>query len=184
MPPRPAPGTPGTFGWHELYSSDWTAAFAFYEKLFGWSKRDALDMGPMGTYQLFATGSDQDCGATGGMKNAMPGGPKNVWTFYINVEATDAAIDRITEKGGKILNGPMQVPGGSWIAKVEGVRVDRSLRGLGIGEQMLDTIIEKSRARGCKQLQLTTDKRRVDAQRFYVRLGFEASHEGMKINLF
>ena len=74
--------------------------------------------------------------------------------------------------------------GGSWIAKVEGVRVDRSLRGLGIGEQMLDTIIEKSRARGCKQLQLTTDKRRVDAQRFYVRLGFEASHEGMKINLF
>ena len=74
--------------------------------------------------------------------------------------------------------------GGSWIAKVEGVRVDRSLRGLGIGEQMLDAMIEKSRARGCKQLQLTTDKRRVDAQRFYVRLGFEASHEGMKINLF
>jgi GNAT superfamily N-acetyltransferase len=73
---------------------------------------------------------------------------------------------------------------GSWIAKVEGVRVDRSLRGLGIGEQMMDAVIAKSRARGCKQLQLTTDKRRVDAQRFYVRLGLEASHEGMKINLF
>ncbi|EKS37085.1 hypothetical protein HMPREF9695_03503 [Afipia broomeae ATCC 49717] len=72
---------------------------------------------------------------------------------------------------------------GAWIAKVEGVRVDRSLRGLGIGEQMMEAMIAKSRARGCKQLQLTTDKRRVDAQRFYARLGFDASHEGMKINL-
>lgn len=72
---------------------------------------------------------------------------------------------------------------GSWIAKVEGVRVDRALRGLGIGERMLDAMIEKSRARGCKQLQLTTNKRRVDAQRFYRRLGFEASHEGMKLDL-
>lgn len=74
--------------------------------------------------------------------------------------------------------------GGSWIAKVEGVRVDRSLRGLGIGEQMMEAMIEKSRARGCKQLQLTTDKRRTDAQRFYVRQGLDASHIGMKINLF
>jgi ribosomal protein S18 acetylase RimI-like enzyme len=72
---------------------------------------------------------------------------------------------------------------GSWIAKVEGVRVDRSLRSLGIGEQMMDAMIEKSRARGCKQLQLTTNKRRIDAQRFYRRLGFEASHEGMKLDL-
>jgi len=72
---------------------------------------------------------------------------------------------------------------GSWIAKVEGVRVDRSLRGLGIGEQMMDAVIAKARARGCKQLQLTTDKRRIDAQRFYARLGLDASHEGMKINL-
>lgn len=72
---------------------------------------------------------------------------------------------------------------GSWIAKVEGVRVDRSLRGRGIGERMLNAMIATSRARGCKQLQLTTNKRRVDAQRFYRRLGFEASHEGMKIDL-
>lgn len=72
---------------------------------------------------------------------------------------------------------------GSWIAKVEGVRVDHSLRGLGIGGRMIDAIVEKSRARGCKQLQLTTNKRRVDAQRFYRRLGFEASHEGMKLDL-
>ncbi len=61
--------------------------------------------------------------------------------------------------------------------------VDRSLRGLGIGEQMIDAIVIKSRARGCKQLQFTTNKRRIDAQRFYRRLGFEASHEGMKLDL-
>lgn len=73
---------------------------------------------------------------------------------------------------------------GSWIAKVEGVRVDRSLRGLGIGEQMMDAVIAKVRARGCKQLQLTTDKRRSDALRFYAKVGLEASHAGMKINLF
>lgn len=72
---------------------------------------------------------------------------------------------------------------GSWIAKVEGVRVDRSLRGLGIGERMIDAVAGRSRARGCKQLQLTTNKRRVDAHRFYTRLGFEASHEGMKLDL-
>lgn len=73
--------------------------------------------------------------------------------------------------------------GGSWIAKIEGVRVDRSLRGLGIGEQMIDFIVAKSRARGCKQLQLTTNKQRIEAQRFYRRIGFEASHEGMKLDL-
>jgi ribosomal protein S18 acetylase RimI-like enzyme len=73
--------------------------------------------------------------------------------------------------------------GGSWIAKIEGVRVDRSLRGLGIGEQMIDAMVEKSRARGCKQLQLTTNKQRIEAQRFYKRIGFEASHEGMKLDL-
>jgi len=72
---------------------------------------------------------------------------------------------------------------GSWIAKVEGVRVDRSLRGTGVGEQMMQAVIAKARARGCKQLQLTTNKQRVDAQRFYKRLGFEASHEGMKLDL-
>ena len=95
----------------------------------------------------------------------------------------------VWDQGGAVM-GCLQltfIPGmsyrGSWIAKVEGVRVDRSLRGTGVGEQMMNAIIEKSRARGCKQLQLTTNKQRVAAQRFYARLGFEASHEGMKLDL-
>jgi GNAT superfamily N-acetyltransferase len=72
---------------------------------------------------------------------------------------------------------------GSWNAQVEGVRVDRSMRGEGFGEEMMKFVIAKSRERGCKQLQLKTDKRRHDAHRFYQRLGFEMSHEGMKLIL-
>lgn len=72
---------------------------------------------------------------------------------------------------------------GAWIAQVEGVRVDRSMRGEGIGEEMMKYVVAKSRERGCKQLQLLTDKRRFDAQRFYERLDFVMSHEGMKLKL-
>ena len=72
---------------------------------------------------------------------------------------------------------------GSWVAQVEGVRVDRSMRGEGIGEEMMKFVIAKSRERGCKHLQLMTDKRRGDAHRFYERLGFVMSHEGMKLKL-
>ena len=50
LPELPA-GTPGTVGWRELYAAEWKAAF---EKMFGWTKAEAMDMGPMGTYQLFA----------------------------------------------------------------------------------------------------------------------------------
>ena len=72
---------------------------------------------------------------------------------------------------------------GSWIAQVEGVRVDRSMRGEGIGEEMMKCVIAKARERGCKHLQLMTNKRRIDAQRFYERLGFEMAHEGKKLAL-
>jgi ribosomal protein S18 acetylase RimI-like enzyme len=72
---------------------------------------------------------------------------------------------------------------GGWLAQVEGVRVDRAMRGRKIGEQMIAAAVEMSRAKGCISLQLTTNKQRTDAQRFYRRLGFIASHEGMKLKL-
>jgi ribosomal protein S18 acetylase RimI-like enzyme len=72
---------------------------------------------------------------------------------------------------------------GAWTAQVEGVRVDASRRGAKIGEKMMAEVIARSRARGCQQLQLKTDKRRKAAQRFYQRLGFIMSHEGMKLKL-
>lgn len=72
---------------------------------------------------------------------------------------------------------------GSWRALIEGVRVARKARGSGVGEQLMLWAIARARARGCLLLQLTTDKARPDAIRFYERLGFSASHEGMKLRL-
>ncbi|WP_316861632.1 GNAT family N-acetyltransferase [uncultured Cohaesibacter sp.] len=68
-------------------------------------------------------------------------------------------------------------------AEVEAVRIASTMRGQGIGKQMFDYAIEKARADGCGMMQLTTNKQRVDGQRFYDRLGFEASHIGYKMKL-
>ena len=68
-------------------------------------------------------------------------------------------------------------------AQIEGVRVAGSHRGLGIGESLFREAVDRARAVGCGLVQLTTDKARPDALRFYEKLGFTASHEGMKLNL-
>jgi GNAT superfamily N-acetyltransferase len=72
---------------------------------------------------------------------------------------------------------------GAWRAQIEAVRVHEDVRGRGLGAQMMQWAIDESRRRGCALVQLTTDKRRIDAHRFYERLGFVASHEGMKLAL-
>jgi uncharacterized protein len=105
--------SPGQIGWHELVTTDWQQGFAFYEAMFGWKKADAIDMGEMGTYQMFAAGTQ----TLGGMMNRPPGMPVSAWTFYVNVPAIDAAIARVNAGGGTVMNGPMEVPGGSWIAQ-------------------------------------------------------------------
>jgi GNAT superfamily N-acetyltransferase len=68
-------------------------------------------------------------------------------------------------------------------AQIEGVRVARDRRGLGIGEGLMRHAIALARREGCGLVQLTTDRRRADAHRFYERLGFVASHLGMKLDL-
>lgn len=68
-------------------------------------------------------------------------------------------------------------------ATVEAVRVRSDQRGNGLGEQLVRWAVEEARARGCGVVQLTTDASRVDAHRFYERLGFTASHVGMKLSL-
>ncbi len=65
-------------------------------------------------------------------------------------------------------------------AQIEGVRVDAARRGQGIGEALFEAAFERAAASGCNLVQLTTDRRRADALRFYQRLGFEATHWGMK----
>lgn len=109
----PAPmGTPGHIGWRELYTTDWKSALDFYSTQFGWTKDEAVDMGDMGTYQLFAVNGEQ----SGGMMNKPENIPVPVWQFYFNVEALDAAVARVKANKGQVLMEPMQVPGGSWIA--------------------------------------------------------------------
>jgi ribosomal protein S18 acetylase RimI-like enzyme len=72
---------------------------------------------------------------------------------------------------------------GGWRALVEGVRVAAGYRAGGVGKQLLLWAIERARERGCHMVQLTSDKTRPDAIRFYQGLGFVATHEGLKLHL-
>ena len=112
-PPSLAPGHPGSVGWHELQPGDGQAAFAFYADMFGWAKAEAMDMGANGVYQIFSI----DGVPSGGIMNRMPEVPASFWLYYINVAAIDAAVTRVNQGGGKVINGPMEVPGGSWIVQ-------------------------------------------------------------------
>ena len=114
MPELPV-GTPGTIGWRELFAADWEKGFAFYEKLFGWTKAEAHHMGEMGTYQLFAAGAEP----IGGMMNKPAQMPQSWWNYYINVEAIDAARERVEKGGGSVMMGPMEVPGGQWVLQAK-----------------------------------------------------------------
>lgn len=72
---------------------------------------------------------------------------------------------------------------GGWRATIEAVRIDSRHRSQGLGKAMFEWAIARARERGCHLVQLTTDKARPDAKRFYESLGFVASHEGMKLFL-
>lgn len=110
--------------------------------------------------------------------------------------AAFAAIDRdpnnalyVLEQGGRLI-GCFQltfIPGlsnkGAWRGQIESVRIASDLRGQGHGARLIKTAIQMCQARGCRTVQLTTHKQRTDAHRFYERLGFVSSHEGMKLAL-
>jgi len=112
-PTEPDHSANGHVGWHELYATDYAADFEFYAKLFGWTKADAIDMGPMGLYQMFTTGGNP----IGGMMNKPEPMPANGWLFYFNVDSAGAAVARLESAGGHVVHGPMQVPGGHWIVQ-------------------------------------------------------------------
>ncbi len=71
---------------------------------------------------------------------------------------------------------------GKWRALIEGVRVNKDYRSQGIGKQLFQWAIQRAKDRNCHLIQLTTDKKRPDAIRFYKSLGFVSSHEGMKLH--
>jgi uncharacterized protein len=112
-PPPPPPSTPGLVGWRELHAGDGARAFAFYADQFGWKKDRDFDMGPMGLYHLFNAGDGQP----GGMFTKTAETPAPFWLYYFNVDGIDAGAERVKAHGGRIINGPMQVPGGQWIVQ-------------------------------------------------------------------
>jgi len=107
-------GGPGGFSWHELATTDPRAALAFYVELFGWQKGPAMDMGEAGAYQLIEHGGAQ----VGGLYRARgPIAPH--WLSYVRVADAERAAADARSAGGRVVNGPMEVPGGSWIAMLE-----------------------------------------------------------------
>lgn len=108
---------------------------------------------------------------------------------FAAIAADPNQIQLVAEREGAIV-GVLQltfIPGltrrGAWRGQIEGVRVRADQRGSGLGAAMIAHALDLCRAKGCALAQLTSDKRRADAHRFYARLGFEASHEGFKIAL-
>lgn len=106
----------------------------------------------------------------------------------------DIAADRasemwVGERGGEVIATlqltiiPGLSRGGLKRALVEAVRVRADLRGRGIGAALMAKVTDRARRAGCGMVQLTSDKRRVDAHRFYEKLGYAASHVGMKLKL-
>lgn len=109
------PGEPklGEFSWHELATTDAARAFKFYQQLFGWEKTGEHDMGPMGTYLMFGLNGVP----FGGVYNKHAELPAH-WLDYASVADAAKAAKATTAAGGKVLNGPMEVPGGDWITQL------------------------------------------------------------------
>lgn len=122
MDPLPPEGDPGATSdvfsvdqpqhvrWNELSTSDQPAAIGFYKQHFGWDQEGGMDMGEMGTYAFV----QNDGVGIGAIMPKMPEMPATMWTYYIGVDDIDRAAGAVTSGGGKILNGPMEIPGGEY----------------------------------------------------------------------
>lgn len=116
---RPMPSTfdgtpqPGRMSWHELMTTDQKKAAEFYRRLFGWEKIGEFDMGPGGSYYEFG----QNGKMYGGMFNrpAEMAGVPPFWLTYIFVTDLKASLDKAKKAGAKVVNGPMDIPGGGSI---------------------------------------------------------------------
>jgi len=106
---------PAEFCWSELLTSNHEAAFRFYSTLFGWEKLSDFDMGAMGKYLIYGKGPLRFGGMFTKSKD-MPMPPS--WLYYTQVADLEAAVARAKAKGAKLMNGPMEVPGGARIAQL------------------------------------------------------------------
>ncbi|MFA1549002.1 N-acetyltransferase family protein [Actinomadura chokoriensis] len=115
--------------------------------------------------------------------------PEAYFTAFAAIEKDPCNAVIVAEVDGE-LAGTLQltyIPGltytGGERAQIEGVRVAAEQRGRGVGQLMINWAIDQARARGCRVVQLTTDRQRPDAIRFYQKIGFRPSHMGMKYPL-
>jgi GNAT superfamily N-acetyltransferase len=121
-----------------------------------------------------------------GAARERPGDPRYAAAFA-ELDADPRQLLAVAEAGGEVI-GTLQltfIPGlsrrGATRALIEAVRVRSDQRGGGLGQRLVEWAIEQAKQRGCALVQLTTDASRTDAHRFYARLGFTASHVGMKL---
>jgi predicted enzyme related to lactoylglutathione lyase len=105
------------FSWAELNTTDYESAWTFYCELFGWKHRSSMDMGPMGTYFMWHDATEKTKGGMSNMAKQM-NAPAH-WLHYVTVDDMDGAVDRIKQHGGKIMNGPMPIPGDDTIAQCQ-----------------------------------------------------------------
>jgi predicted enzyme related to lactoylglutathione lyase len=113
--PPPAAPARGSFAWMELATSNYEAAFDFYSKLFGWQAMHRMDMGPQGVYLIFGADGAQRGGI---YKLNQERSSRPYWLPYAEVASADAAAAAATAAGGKVIVGPLEVPGGGRIAQV------------------------------------------------------------------
>lgn len=105
---------PGSFTWHELPTTDLDGAFEFYSNLFGWEEKSTFDMGEMGPYRIFGLGDTQ----LGGLfRMPLDRPPPPAWLYYVRVDDVAAAVDRVADRNGRVVSGPMEVPGGDRVAQ-------------------------------------------------------------------
>lgn len=117
-PDQGGPAQPGEFSWAELGTTDQQGAWDFYSAILGWTVAMDMDMGPGGNYRIFKTPDMEGHGGLGGFYDKPPQVPVVAWLYYITVADIDAAVKTAVERGGKLLNGPMEVPGGDRVAQL------------------------------------------------------------------
>jgi uncharacterized protein len=103
---------PGRVGWHELLAEDRNRIFPFYAELLGWQKASA-EADPASVYELFSVGGQ----TIGGMLTKLPSVAQACWLHYFNVGDVGAAAMRVNAGGGRVLQGPIELPDDCWIVR-------------------------------------------------------------------
>lgn len=113
MPTDPKPAMSNALrhiSWAELNTTDWKKAWAFYETMFGWKQVKVNEIEHLGAYAEFGLTAGEPIGGMSNAATMMKARPH--WLYYIVVEDCDATTKMVSKLGGKVLNGPMDIPGG------------------------------------------------------------------------